>query len=321
MAMLRVSSYRKLFEGENWSPNGGLSMQCAGQHRASVRDVAVYKWGGDTLDFAVARSLNKEGMNQFVQDRTTIAALNDRLVRLIELAQCLEMENDTLEYQIVELEEKLNHQQSSTSIATTTTVSEPACNLDAVVERLRREKGEIVHDTLELHKELGRLKDKYEKAAQQRIFLQQERQHVAEEVDAVTAECLALREQVSIYEEQLANMEAQDKTAVGRLREPAERTTRAMAAIKFGSPDITAALDVKEYYYQLAESLQYKCGAAASALLPSGAGMKLEARGAAGSTVKDLPKIKNISEIKMLVFRHKSGPNVPNYLGATKGAR
>lgn len=33
-----------------------------------------------------------------------------------------------------------------------------------------------------------------------------------QEVDAVTAECLALREQVGIYEEQLANMEAQHKS-------------------------------------------------------------------------------------------------------------
>ena len=33
-----------------------------------------------------------------------------------------------------------------------------------------------------------------------------------QDVDAVTAGCLALREQVAIYEEQLANMEAQHKT-------------------------------------------------------------------------------------------------------------
>lgn len=37
-----------------------------------------------------------------------------------------------------------------------------------------------------------------------------------QEVDAVTAECLALREQVAIYEEQLANMEAQHKMVSGR---------------------------------------------------------------------------------------------------------
>ncbi|KAK2904342.1 hypothetical protein Q8A73_010999 [Channa argus] len=298
MAMLRVSSYRKLFEEENWSQNGGLSMQCAGLYRASVRGVVVDKCGCDTIDFEAARSLNKEGMNQFVQDRTTIAALNDRLVRLIELARCFEMENESLECQIVELEEKLNNQQASSSI--TTAVAKHGYNLAAVVERLRKEKGEIVDETVELHKELEYLKDEYEKAAQQRIFLQQERQDIAEEVDAVTAECLALREQVSIYEEQLDNMEAQDMTAVGRLREPAERMTRAMAAIKFGSPDIAAALDVKEYYCQLAESLQNKCWAATSAVLHSGAAKKLKVRGAAGSRVKDLSKIKNISEIKML---------------------
>lgn len=34
-------------------------------------------------------------------------------------------------------------------------------------------------------------------------------------MDAVTAECLALREQVAIYEEQLANMEAQHKEVRG----------------------------------------------------------------------------------------------------------
>lgn len=34
-------------------------------------------------------------------------------------------------------------------------------------------------------------------------------------VDAVTAQCLALREQVAIYEEQLANMEGQHRTVRG----------------------------------------------------------------------------------------------------------
>lgn len=41
MAMLRVSSYRKLFEDDSWSRNGGLSMRCAGQDRASVRSVGA----------------------------------------------------------------------------------------------------------------------------------------------------------------------------------------------------------------------------------------------------------------------------------------
>lgn len=41
MAMLRVSSYRKMFEDDRWSLNGRLSVACAGQYRASVRSVWV----------------------------------------------------------------------------------------------------------------------------------------------------------------------------------------------------------------------------------------------------------------------------------------
>ncbi|XP_073343515.1 vimentin [Pagrus major] len=292
MAVLRVSSYRKLFEEESWSRNGGLS--------ASVRGAAVDKCDCDKLDFVAAKELNKVGLNRFVQDRTIIAALNDRLVRLIELAHCFEEENESLECQIAELEEKLKSRQASSSSITSAVVV-PDYSLDAVVERLRRERDEILCDTEELQRELERLMKEYETAAQQRIFLQQERQDVAEEVDAVTAGCLALREQVAIYEEQLANMEAQHKTEVEDLLDPAEGATGAVAAIKFGSPDITPALDVKEYYCQLAESLQYEFGAASSAVVPSGDGKQLEVGGAAGSTVKDLSKIKDPSEMKALV--------------------
>ncbi|XP_070693316.1 low molecular weight neuronal intermediate filament [Pempheris klunzingeri] len=299
MAMLRVSSYRKLFEEDTWSRNGGLSMQCAGQYRASARAATVDECDCDKLDFVAAKALNKEGLSQFVQDRTIIAALNDRLVRLIELAHCFEEENESLECQIVELEEKLNSRQASSSI--TPTVAEPDCSLDAVVERLRRERDEILCDTEELRKELELLMKAYEKAAQQRIVFQQERQDVAEEVDAVTVGCLALREQVAIYEEQLANMEAQHKTEVESLLEPAGRSSGAAAALRFGGPDITPALDVKEYYCQLAESLQYECGPASSAVVRSADGKQLEVRGATGSTVKDLPKVKDISEMKMLI--------------------
>lgn len=41
MAVLRVSSYRKLFEDEGQSGKGGLSTQCAGQHRAAGRSVTL----------------------------------------------------------------------------------------------------------------------------------------------------------------------------------------------------------------------------------------------------------------------------------------
>uniref|UniRef100_A0A3P8S9V2 Vimentin-related 2 n=1 Tax=Amphiprion percula TaxID=161767 RepID=A0A3P8S9V2_AMPPE len=217
MAVLRVSSYRKLFEENGWSRNGGSSVQCAGQYRASV-GAAADDCDCDKLDFVAAKALNKEGLHQFVQDRTIIAALNDRLVRLIELAHCFEEENESLEYQIVELEEKLKSQQATSNF--TSAVALPVYSLDAVVERLRRQRDEILCDTEELQKELECLKEEYAQAAGQRILLQQERQD--QEVDAVTAECLALREQVAIYEEQLANMEAQHKTISELQKELAE---------------------------------------------------------------------------------------------------
>lgn len=53
----------------------------------SLRRAAVDECDCDKLDLVAARSLNKEGLNQFAQDRTVIAALNDRLVGLIELVR------------------------------------------------------------------------------------------------------------------------------------------------------------------------------------------------------------------------------------------
>ncbi|XP_029369108.1 type III intermediate filament [Echeneis naucrates] len=300
MAMLRVSSYRRLFEDESRSRNTGLGIQCAGQYRAPARGVAVDDCDCDKLDFVAAKSLNKEGLSRFVQDRTVISALNNRLVRLIELARCFEKENESLEYQIVELEEILTREQPSSSIAPT--VAHPDCSLDAVVERLRRERDEILCDMEKLQEELERLKANYEKAAEHRIFFQQKRQDVAEEVDAVTAECLALREQVAIYEGQLANMEAQHKTAVENLLEPADVTPGTVPAIRFSIPDITSALDVKEYYCQLAESLQLRIRAAVlnsnkmllstspSAVALSGDAKQLQVEVAAGPLAKDLAK-------------------------------
>ncbi|XP_034454059.1 desmin [Hippoglossus hippoglossus] len=302
MAMLRVSSYRRLFEEETWSRSGGLSLPCAGQYRASVRRAAADKCDCDCdkLDFVAAKSLNKEGLNRFAQDRTVIAALNDRLVGLIELARCFEEENEALECQIVELEEKPRSRPAASS-SITSAVAQPDYSLDAVVERLRRERDEILCDTEELHKELECLKSGYEEVAQQRVFYQQERQDVAEVVDAVTAECLALREQVAIYEEQLANMEARHKTEVESLLDPADWTTGAAAALGFCSPDMTPVLDVKEFYCQLAESLQYECGAASSAAVRGGDRKQLEVGAAVGSKVTDLPKIQDVGELKMLI--------------------
>lgn len=268
-------------------------MRCAEQYRAPARSAPNDKCDCDKLDFIAARSLNEEGLNRFVQDRTIIAALNDRLVKLIELAHCFEEENEHLECQIQDLEDNL----PSEELSSTSTLAVADSGLDAVVQRLRTERDEILCESERLQTELERLRADFEKATQMRLLVQQERQYISEDVDAVTAECLALREQVAIYEEQLANMEGQHEMAVQRLLEPAEGTTGAVAAITFGVPDIASALDVKEYYCQLAQSLQFDCG------IPSTAddGKLLEAEGAVGSMVKRSPQIKDIGEMKALV--------------------
>ncbi|KAM4732289.1 plasticin [Anableps anableps] len=291
MAMLRVSSYRRLFEDDRWSPNAGLRLQRAGQ--CADAD----KCGCDKIDFVAAKALNKEGLDRFVQERTTIAALNDRLVKLIELARRLEEENDSLECQIADLEENLNGQHASPNITSAVLRLQPEYSLEAVVERLRKQRDEIVCDTEELKEELECLQKEYEKAAHQRMLVQQGQQDVAEAVDAVTAECLALRERVAVYEEQLANMETHHKTEVESLLQPDERTLGA-AAIRFGSPDITPALDVKEYHCQLGESLQLEFGAFSSG---KGDGKKLEAGGTDESMVKDPTEITDVDEMKTLI--------------------
>ncbi|XP_034037652.1 desmin [Thalassophryne amazonica] len=298
MAMLRVSSYRRQFE-DNWNRSRWSSVPCAVQYRGSARGASINRCDCNILDFAAAKALNKEGLNQFVQDRKIIAGLNDRLVRLIELARCFEQENESLERQIVTLEEKLEQQQATSTVVAAVAV--PACSLDAAVNRLYVERDEILHDTEKLQKELEGLKHKYEVAVQHRILFQQEREEVAEEVDAVTAECLALREQVAIYEEQLAGMEARHRTAVETLLEPAKGVTGAAAVIKLGSPAITRALDIKEYYHQLAQRLQNECGASSTPIVRSADGKRVEVGGSVGPAYKELSEVKDIDEMKLLI--------------------
>ncbi|XP_043983810.1 low molecular weight neuronal intermediate filament isoform X3 [Gambusia affinis] len=290
MAMLRVSSYRRLFDYDRQSPNGGPRL-----HQASARCASADKCGCDKIDLVTTKALNKADLDRFVQERTTMAALNDRLVKLIELAHCLEEENGSLECQIADLEENLNGQPASTEI--TSTAAKPKFSLEAVVEKLRRQRDEIICDTEELKEELECLQKEFEKAAHQRIVVQQGQQDAAEAVDAVTAECLALRDQVAVYKEQLANMETQHKMEVESQLQPDERALAA-AVVRFGSPDITPVWEVKEYHRQLAESLQLEFGALSSG---KSDGKKLEARGTGGSMVKDPTEITDVDEMKTLI--------------------
>ncbi|XP_051513835.1 vimentin-like [Myxocyprinus asiaticus] len=298
MAMLRVSSYRKLFEEEQWSR---AAERCGFQAHFSAR-------GGVSMsvcpepDLAAARALNKEGVARFFHESSVIAALNDRLAVLIDVVRCLEEENESLVVQIIEMEERMESEQSST---TTDNISGPAdYSLEAVIGRLRKEKEEIFCDTEELKGELQRLQKKYDEVVEQRTLIQLEREDVSVEVDAITADCLALREQVSIYEEQLATMERQHETRVENMREPRPLDEGSpIVSLQFPSIDITPAImDIKEYYSELAESLKFESRASSAATIDAaGKGKQEQLAKMTRGKVMDISKETDVNILKDLI--------------------
>ncbi|XP_052430362.1 desmin [Carassius gibelio] len=293
MALLRVSSYRKLFEEEQWSQAAG---RCGVQARFTARGgVSVREC--PELDFAAARALNKEGVARFVSERSVIAGLNDRLAGLIDVVRCLEEENESLEAEILELEEMLESEQISSS---TVSISGPVdYSLEAVIERLRKEKELILCNTEELKGELRRLQMKYDQVVEHKRLLQQEREDVSVEVDAITTDCLALREQVAIYEEQLAAMDRQHETRLGKLCEPRTPDEGSpTVSLQFPSFDISPAImDIKEHYGTLAQSLKFEFRAS------SAAGKEKEEQLAklTGGEVKDVSKETDVNVLKNLI--------------------
>ncbi|XP_076877060.1 vimentin isoform X2 [Brachyhypopomus gauderio] len=260
MAMLRVSSYRKLFEGEAWSQAAAFGPRCGSYALRSTDRGGVC--AVQELDFDVARALSREGVRRFSHERSIIAALNDRLAALIDVARCLEEENEALQVELMELEGRLG------AMLTTSTHDSDASpsdlHLDTIVERLRREKDQIVCDTQELKRKLHHMQMEYDHVAEQRALVQQEREDVAVEVDAVTTDCLALREQAAVYEEQLATMEGQQALRVESLSGPvAVDKGSPSVSLRFPSMDITPAIvEIREHYAQLAERLQFRGHAA-----------------------------------------------------------
>ncbi|XP_010863543.3 alpha-internexin [Esox lucius] len=302
MAMLRVSSYRRQFE--LWSRNQDCSCggPCCSEVKVKARNVSAEVSPCDELDFVAAKALNKEGLVQFAKDRCVIAALNDRFIALINMARCFEEDNYSLEAQIRELEERLAGQQATSS---TLTVAVPEYSWDAVVERLRKERDQSLCDVEELRKELECLQEKYEETVQRRTLIQLEREDVGLAVDGVTADCLALREQLKIYEDQLAHMEAQHDTALQSMLGPADdRAAAGREALEFCSPDIgPVIMDIKEYYNRLAETIQCECREAGAvgtlSVVAVGAGKEHTVGGAAGIT--SIGKIKDVDQLKKLI--------------------
>ncbi|XP_073677245.1 desmin [Garra rufa] len=297
MALLRVSSYRKLFE-EQWSQAAG---RCGVQARFAARaGVSVREC--PELDFAAARALNREGVARFVHERSVIAVLNDRLAGLIDVVRCLEEENESLEAEIIELGERLDSEQIST---TAVSISAPVdYSLEAVMEMLRKEKEEILCNTEELKGELRRLQMKYDQVVEHKRLIQQEREDVSVEVDAITTDCLALREQVAIYEEQLAAMERQHETRLEKLCEPTTLDEGSpTVSLQFPSFDITPAImDIKEYYGTLVESLKFEFRASSAAAIDA-AGKEKEEQLAklTGGKVKDVSKETDVNVLKNLI--------------------
>nr|XP_055034851.1 non-neuronal cytoplasmic intermediate filament protein isoform X2 [Misgurnus anguillicaudatus] len=291
MAMLRVSSYRKLFEDQQWNQTAG---RCGVQARSAVRaSVSLSECSGP--DFAAFRTLNKEGAARFVSERCVIAALNDRLAVLIDVVRSLEEENESLEAQIIRLEKRLESEPSSTK--------GPAdYSLEAVIERLRKEKEVILHDTEELKGELQCLQMKYDEVVEKRTLLQLEQEDVSLEVDAITTDCLALREQVAIYEEQLDAMERQHKLRMENLSEPGTQDESfPIVSLQFPSVDITPAIvDIKEYYSELAKSLKFE-SRASSAMTIGAIGKEKQLAKLTGGKVKDVSKETDVNVLKDLI--------------------
>ncbi|XDV37269.1 hypothetical protein PO909_006898 [Leuciscus waleckii] len=299
MALLRVSSYRKLFEEEQWSQAAG---RCGVQARSAARGrVPVSEC--PELDFAAARALNKEGVARFVSERSVIAALNDRLAGLINVVWSLEEENESLEAEIIELEERLESEQITTT--TTVSISSPAdYSLEAVIERLRKEKEEILCNTEELKGELRCLQMKYDQVVEHKTLILQEREDVSLEVDVITTDCLALREQVAIYEEQLAAMERQHQMRLENQSEPRPLDEGSPAvSMQFPTFDITPAImDIKEYYSELAESLTVNyTPESAAAVDAAGKGKEEQLAKLTGGKVKDISKETDVNVLKNLI--------------------
>ncbi|KAG1954449.1 keratin Kb40 [Pimephales promelas] len=121
-----------------------------------------------------------------------------------------------------------------------------------------------------------------------------------QEVDVITTDCLALREQVAIYEEQLAAMERQHQMRLEKLCEPRPLDEGSPAvSLQFPCFDITPAImNIKEYYSELAESLTFVSAATIDA---AGKGKEEQLAKLTGGKVKDISKETDVNVLKNLI--------------------
>ncbi|XP_028671716.2 non-neuronal cytoplasmic intermediate filament protein [Erpetoichthys calabaricus] len=251
MSLFRISSYRRQFEEKTWIPSPIINPGCAWQYQSVISGGAALN--SKVPNFEVSRALTHESLSRCMRDRTLIADLNDRLVRLIETARCLEEENQLLEGEVFEMQKKLK----SHDAFSTTPSRHTMLDLNDVIERLQAEKEEILCNISAQQKPLQAWHDKYEQLLHQRHLLEEEHEDIAVQLDFLTAECLALQDQVGIYEEQRRRMENKHNQLVEALTVPVSDVPE--VKVEFPAPDATDdVLNIKSYYSELAADLQFE---------------------------------------------------------------
>ncbi|XP_067852826.1 type III intermediate filament [Heptranchias perlo] len=205
----------------------------------------------EEVDFQSVSAVNKRYLSECRKDQSQIAALNDRLVQFIERGRSLEEENEIFEQQIEEIWARQEQFVGAGQI-----LRQEAPALSAIAEKLRKEKDEIIAQTNVLRKDLDVLRWKYDETVKKQMQAEEEREELAQEIDVTTGECLALKEQINILENELALM--------GNSHEQMKKRSKLVdenlwLALEFPSPNMsTAALDIGAYYGKLASSIQFE---------------------------------------------------------------
>ncbi|XP_007889963.1 peripherin [Callorhinchus milii] len=241
MNFSRISSYRRIFQESPCGSGPVVSYQWNRRERGG------YLGGDDEIDFQSFSAVNQKYLHECWADRSQIAALNDRLVSLIEYSRFLEEENAILEQEI-------EGKEAEPTVGGTQTLE--VLDLNAIVEELRKEKDEIITQTTELGKELDAQIGRYEESVEKHLEAKEELEELAQEIDATTAQCLAMKDQIKILEDQLVFMERSQEQDLKKLSDPEDRCLT--LAMQFRSPDMSATVqDLKAYYSELVAGLQF----------------------------------------------------------------
>ncbi|XP_064422721.1 low molecular weight neuronal intermediate filament [Latimeria chalumnae] len=250
MCSARVSSYRRIFHEDLGSLHPVVSYDWGGRHRVAARsDCIVDEVEDDEISFRTA--LSRDYLVRCLKNRGLMARLNNRLVNFIENVRCLEEENEVLEAEIELMRESVQRYCHLSSQQ-----RQDLWELSAVVEKLEREKEETWAEIGALHQELCARKLKHEQLSELRSLVEEETDKLIPEIDLLTGECLGLKKEAEILEDQLDHMQQEHEMQVGELLSPEEEES-VVLSLDFTSPDmVPAVLDIQEHYQDLASCLK-----------------------------------------------------------------